>query len=68
MTELMDIMIYNCPECGRPTEEPGLCPKCSGLDKKQGDFKACRPPSCDTDCDCPVIGYTKVHAPWCKYF
>ncbi|MCB2185778.1 MAG: hypothetical protein KQJ78_05130 [Deltaproteobacteria bacterium] len=69
------IMLYKCPECGQPAEEPGLCPVCRGDRQAHGcgggslaGRGECIPESENTDCGCPVIGYVQVHAPWCKHY
>lgn len=66
-----EILIRKCPQCGAPLDREGVCPQCQGPSQGQGcgegQWTVCRPPSADTDCDCPVVGYAKIHAPWCKY-
>lgn len=70
MAKLVGIITETCPQCGAPLERPGPCPSCSpdaGGHCGDGQWTVCQPPSAATDCDCPVIGYVKIHAPWCKY-
>ncbi|RJX33823.1 MAG: hypothetical protein C4525_08095 [Desulfarculus sp.] len=62
-----DIITRRCQQCGRPVERPGLCEACQGQPACGGGrWKDCTPAM--PDCDCPIIGYAKLHVPGCKYF
>jgi len=69
MPKIFDITIGKpCPACGAALDENGDCPACRQRGgRPAGQWTVCQPPSAATDCDCPVIGYAKLHAPWCKY-
>ncbi len=56
-----ELLQPRCEVCGAVLVK-GRCPRCHPVEVGE-----CLNPE-ETDCDCPVVGYIKVHAPWCKYY